>query len=372
MERETKRIKIVLAGGGTGGHVFPAVAIAGEFLERETVRDVLFIGTERGLEARILHDMGFTLRTIRVEGLKGRGIVGVIGGMLKVPRSIAQSVSILRAFRPDIALGVGGYASGPAVIAAHFMGVKTAIAEQNALPGLTNRMLGRFVDRIFLTFPDGGRWFPDEKTVVTGNPVRREFLQGIKRSHRDGDTFSILIFGGSQGASAINRAVVDSMQYLNGMRDRLVITHQTGARDLEEVSAAYRHYGINAAVHPFITDMAAAYGSADLLICRAGATSIAEITASGKASVLIPYPFAAGGHQELNARMLADMGAAEMVLEENLDGKILAGVIRRLADSPETISKMEEKSEELGNVKAAKCIVDECLAMLGYTKQEKE
>ncbi len=369
MGREKKGVKIIIAGGGTGGHVFPAVAIAGEFLERHIVQDVLFIGTERGLEARVLRDMGFALRTIRVEGLKGRGFVGTIGGMLKVPGSIAQSVSILRSFRPDFALGVGGYASGPAVIAAHFMGIKTAIAEQNALPGFTNRMLGRFVDRIFLTFPDNGRWFPDAKTVVTGNPVRREFIQGIKRSYRGGDTFSILIFGGSQGASAINRAVVDSMQYLNDIRDILVITHQTGDRDLDEVSVAYRDHGINAEVHPFITDMASAYGSADLLICRAGATSIAEITASGKASILIPYPFAAGGHQELNARMLAGTGAADMILEEGLDGRTLAGVIRRLAGSPETIRRMEEKSEGLGNVKAAERIVDECLAMLGYKEQ---
>jgi UDP-N-acetylglucosamine--N-acetylmuramyl-(pentapeptide) pyrophosphoryl-undecaprenol N-acetylglucosamine transferase len=273
-------------------------------------------------------------------------------------------VSILRDFHPDIALGVGGYASGPAVIAAHFMGIKTAIAEQNALPGFTNRMLGRFVERVFLSFPDREGWFAAGKTIVTGNPVRGGFLKGIKKFRKRGNTFSILIFGGSQGARAINRAVVESMGYLEDMRDRLVITHQTGKGDFEEVSAAYRNRGIPAEVHTFITDMASAYGSADLLICRAGATSIAEITATGKASVLIPYPFAVGGHQELNARVLADAGAAEMILEERLDGKTLAGIIRRLAESPEAIRRMEEKSEGLGNVKAAARIVDECMIML--------
>ncbi len=364
MRMEKRGVRIIIAGGGTGGHLFPAVAIAEEFLERSQMSDVLFIGTERGLEARLLPGLGFALRTITVEGMKGRGIAGMIGGLLKIPRGITQSVSILREFRPDIALGVGGYASGPAVIAAHFMGIKTAIAEQNALPGFTNRMLGRFVDRVFLSFPDRGGWFAAAKTIITGNPVRREFAKGIKKSHKRGNTFSILIFGGSQGARAINRAVVESMKYLEDIRDKLVITHQAGKGDFDEVSAAYRDRGVHAEVHPFITDMASAYESADLLICRAGATSIAEITATGKASVLIPYPFAAGGHQELNARVLADADAAEMILEDRLDGKTLAGVIRRLAGSPETILRMEEESERLGNVKAAARIVDECTIML--------
>jgi len=355
----------MIAGGGTGGHLFPAVAIAEEFLERLPMSDVLFIGTERGLEARLLPGLGFALRTITVEGIKGRGAIRMIGGLLKIPRAVTQSVSILREFRPDIALGVGGYASGPAVIAARCMGIKTAIAEQNALPGFTNRILGRFVDRVFLTFPDGEGQFAAAKAIVTGNPVRREFAKGTRKPHKKGDTFSILVFGGSQGARAINRAVVEAMPHLEDIQDRLVITHQAGKGDLDEVSKAYRDRGVDAEVLPFINDMASAYGSSDLLICRAGATSIAEITATGKASVLVPYPFAVGGHQELNARVLADAGAAEIILEDGLDGKTLAGVIRRLADSPETIRRMEEKSERLGNVKAAAHIVDECMVMLG-------
>ncbi len=364
MRMEKRGVKIVIAGGGTGGHVFPAVAIAGEFLERSNVSDVLFIGTEKGLEARVLRDMGFTLRTINVEGVKGRGAAGMIGSLLKIPGSIAQSVSIIRDFRPDIVLGVGGYASGPAVIAAHFMGIKTTIAEQNALPGFTNRILGRFVDKIFLSFPDTGNWFADSKVVVTGNPVRREFARGVKKSRKEGNSFSILIFGGSQGARTINRAVVESMKYLGDMRGSLAITHQTGKEDFDEVSAAYCDRGVNAEVHPFITDMSSAYEVADLLICRAGATSIAEITATGKASVLIPYPFAVGGHQELNARVLANAGAAEMILEDRLDGRTLAGIVRRLAGSPETIGRMEKESEKMGNVKAAEYIVDECMIIL--------
>ena len=361
---ERKNVRVIIAGGGTGGHVFPAVAIAGEFLERPDVRDVLFIGTEKGLEARILPEMGFTLRTINVEGIKGKGAAKMMVSLLKIPWSIAQAVSIIRNFRPDIVLGVGGYASGPAVIAAHFMGIKTAIAEQNALPGFTNKILGRFADKIFLSFPDREGRFADTRTVITGNPVRKGFVSGIKKPRRTGDRFSILIFGGSQGARSINRAVVKSIEYLEDIKDRLVITHQTGAKGVKEVSAAYHDYGVDAGVHSFITDMSSAYGSADLLICRAGATSIAEITACGKASVLIPYPFAAGGHQELNARVLADAGAAEMILENKLDGKTLAGIIRRLFNNPETIGRMEKKSEKLGNIKAAEYIVDECMTIL--------
>lgn len=364
MDMERRGVRIVIAGGGTGGHLFPAVAIAEEFLGRSEMNEVLFIGTRRGLEARLLPGLGFALRTITVEGVKGRGAIQMIGSLLKIPRGMAQSVSILRGFAPDIALGVGGYASGPAVMAAHFMGIRTAIAEQNALPGSTNRILGRFVDRVFLTFPDGEGRFAAAKTTVTGNPVRKEFTEGIAKTRRDEQTFSILVFGGSQGARAINRAVVDALPYLEDMRGRLVITHQTGEGDLAEVSKAYRERGVRSEVHPFITDMASAYGSADLLICRAGATSIAEITATGKASVLIPYPFAVGGHQELNARVLADAGAAETILEDRLDGSVLAEVIRRLAQSPEAIRRMEEESEKLGNVKAAARIVDECMTIL--------
>jgi len=361
---EKKGIRIMLAGGGTGGHLFPAIALAEEFMERSPMNEVVFIGTERGLEARLLPRLGFPLRTITVEGVKGRGPVRMLGSLLKIPRGITQSFSILREFRPHIALGVGGYASGPAVLAAHCMGIKTAIAEQNALPGTTNRILGRFADRVFLTFPDREGRFAANKTVVTGNPVRRAFTERMIRTGRDDKTFSILVFGGSQGAQAINRAVMEALPYLEDMKEVLVIVHQTGAKDADEVSAAYREYGIRAEVHPFIEDMASAYGSANLLICRAGATSIAEITAMGRASILIPYPFAVGGHQEMNARVLADAGAAEIILEERLDGETLAGTIRRLAENPGMVGHMEAASARFGNIKAAARIVDECMALL--------
>ena len=358
-------VKIIIAGGGTGGHLFPGVAVAEEFLKRNKDNSVLFIGTERGLEGKILPDMGFQLRTIDVEGIKEKGLMKSIGASLKIPRSLVQSYMIIRKFCPDIVVGVGGYASGPAVITAHFMGIKTAIAEQNAIPGLTNRILGRFVNRIFLTFSETKRWFSEKKIVVTGNPIRKEFSKGEKYPEKTDDRFTLFIFGGSQGAHTINRTVLDSIEYLKGIKDKLKIMHQTGNDDLKWVTEVYTDYGMDAEVFSFINDMASAYRSADLLICRAGATTIAEITASGKAAILVPFPLAANDHQTRNAHVLAAAGAAEMIPERDLSGKLLAEVVLRFYRNPEAIRKMEEVSIKLGNIGAAAGIVDECLALCG-------
>ena len=356
-------MKIIIAGGGTGGHLFPGVAVAEELLKRDKKNSVLFVGTRKGLEAKTLPDMGFQLQTIDIEGIKGKGITKSISASLKIPWSMFQSFMIVREFSPDTVVGVGGYASGPTVITAHFMGIKTVIAEQNAIPGTTNRILGRFADKIFLTFPETKRFFSEEKVVVTGNPVRKGFLEGKKESKKTNGRFTLLIFGGSQGAHTINKAVVDSLKYLKGIKDRLKIIHQTGESDIEWVTDVYTDYGMDAEVFPFISNMAQAFRSADLLLCRAGATSIAEITASGKAAIFVPFPFAVGDHQTGNARVLTNAGAAEMIAERNLSGKLLAEVTLRLYRNPEAIRKMEEKSARLGNIGAATDIVDECLAL---------
>ena len=363
LQENERGVRLIIAGGGTGGHLFPAVAIAGEFLKRDSRNSVLFIGTERGLESKVLGDYGYPLRTIQVEGIKGKGILRSIRGLSRIPRSMVQSWSIIREFSPHIVLGVGGYASGPAVMTAHFMGIKTVIAEQNALPGFTNRILGRFVKKVFLTFPDREKSFPEKKVVVTGNPVRAEICEDTEVIREDEEMFTLLVFGGSQGASSINRAVTESLTYLGDVKDKLMVMHQTGEKDLEEVSKAYLDSGMDAAVSPFITDMASAYRWANLVICRAGATSIAEITAMGKASILIPYPYAIGNHQVLNARALHDADAAYMVLEDELTGEDLASIVRFLHSNPKMIRKMEKRSRKLGKKKAAADIVDRCLAL---------
>ncbi|MGZ3608186.1 MAG: undecaprenyldiphospho-muramoylpentapeptide beta-N-acetylglucosaminyltransferase [Syntrophales bacterium] len=357
-------MKVIIAGGGTGGHLFPGIAIAEEFLRRDQASSILFIGTKKGLEQRVLGSTGFNLHTLDVEGIKGRGITKILGALLKIPRSLIESYRLIRAFCPDIVIGVGGYASGPAVMAAYFMGVKTAIAEQNALPGITNKILGRFVDRIFVTFPETRKWFPEKKIMVSGNPVRAAFLAGIREAEKRAGKFTLLIFGGSQGARGINTAVLDSLSYLTEIKDNLKIIHQTGSADVDSLAAHYRSHGIDAEVLPFITDMARAFKSADLIICRAGATSIAEITASGKAAILIPFPHAANDHQRKNAETMIKAGAAVTIRERDISGQILAETIEKFYRHPDLIKEMEARSASLGNVRAAADIVDACLGLI--------
>ena len=363
--RASGGLAMVIAGGGTGGHLFPGVAIAEEFMARNPANRVLFIGTERGLEKRVLSRLGFPLRTLRVEGLKGRGPLGIVSSLFKIPGSVWESFRILREFRPDVVVGVGGYASGPAVLAARLMGMKTAIAEQNAFPGLTNRILGRIVHRIFVTFPESAQWLPPGRTRVTGNPIRTAFLADKPDGGKKEDPrFTILIFGGSQGAHAINRVVIEALDGMAPLKERIRFIHQTGEKDRETVAQAYRERGFAAEVAPFITEMAAAYRAADLLICRAGATSIAEITAGGKAALLIPFPFAVNDHQTKNAELLARAGAALTIPERELSGPGLAAVIERLFHHPEEIERMEAASAAMGNIRAAAAIVDACLELV--------
>jgi UDP-N-acetylglucosamine--N-acetylmuramyl-(pentapeptide) pyrophosphoryl-undecaprenol N-acetylglucosamine transferase len=369
LTRDPCGLGMIIAGGGTGGHLFPGIAVAEEFLGRNPDHRVLFIGTDRGLEKRILGGLGLPLRTLRVEGIKGKGPLRAVAALAKIPEGLLASRRILHEFRPDVVVGVGGYASGPAVLAAFLMGVKTAIAEQNAFPGLTNRLLGRFADRIFLTFPGSQGWFPKNRTRVTGNPIRAAFLVEEPREEKQASCFTILVFGGSQGAHAINRTVGEALGGLGRLKDRLRFIHQAGETDLEMMTAAYREKGFTAEVSPFITDMAAAYHRADLLICRAGATSIAEITAGGKASILIPFPFAVNDHQSRNAEALSRTGAAEVIAEKELNGAKLAEVIERLYRNPDAIRKMEAAAAALGKRHAAREIVDSCLALIRDRQQ---
>lgn len=357
-------MRIVIAGGGTGGHLFPGIAIAEEFIKRDKQAKVLFIGTQRGIESRMLGRAGYELRTIDVEGIKGRGVTALLKSLYQVPQSMWQSRKILKQFDPGMVIGVGGYASGPAVMAAYFMGVPTAIAEQNAVPGVTNKILGKFVDKIFVTYAETAKLFPPSKAKVSGNPVRAAFTGVRDLPKKKEDRHRLLIFGGSQGAAAINKNVVEMLPLLQKMKDKIHILHQTGARELESVRDAYDRYGISADVTDFIVDMADAYRQADLIVCRAGATSLAEITAAGKAPILIPFPYAIYDHQTKNARVLADAGAAILINEKDLNGDKLFEVIAELLNNPEKLQTMEENSAKLGNINAAATIVEACLKLM--------
>ncbi len=359
---------IVIAGGGTGGHLFPGIAVAEEFIKRDPQSRVIFVGTKRGIEHRLLGPLGYELKEIDVEGLKGRGIRALIKGMYDIPNSMWQSRRILKDFAPDMVIGVGGYASGPAVMAAFLMGYPTAIAEQNALAGNTNRILGRFVHKIFLTYEQSKNQFAARKVVVTGNPVRAAFAAGLGQASREKGRRRLLIFGGSQGAAAINETVVTMLPLLARLNDRISVVHQTGERDLAMARQAYEQYGIEAEVSPFIVDMASAYEASDLIICRAGATSLAEITAAGKASILIPFPFAANDHQTMNARAMAKAGAAAVIPQRELTAEKLSSLVESLLGDEQKLRDMEAKSKKLGRPDAAARIVDACLQLARKNK----
>ncbi len=356
-------MKVIIAGGGTGGHLFPGVAVAEEFLRRDGKSRVLFIGTQKGIESAVLPKLGFELAALDIAGIKGKGFRGAVKALLKIPQSLGRSAGIIRRFGPDILIGVGGYASGPAVLAAHWMGVKTAVMEQNAVPGITNKLLGRFVDRAFVTFEETRKAFPEGKVLVTGNPVREGFLRSMTESGETDGRFTILVFGGSQGAHRINMLFLEALKALRIERALIRVIHQTGGADFEAVCRGYRDLGLEADVRPFIQDMPRVFRSADLLICRAGATSIAEITASGKAAILIPFPYAVHDHQTKNAEVLARAGAAIVAAEKDLTAEGLARTIEELYGDPGRLRAMAEKSRALGNVRAAADIVDECLRL---------
>ncbi|MBN1829704.1 MAG: undecaprenyldiphospho-muramoylpentapeptide beta-N-acetylglucosaminyltransferase [Deltaproteobacteria bacterium] len=354
---------MLIAGGGTGGHLFPALAVAEEFRDRNQANSVHFLGTRRGMEARVIPRLGYPLHFIDVEGLKGKNPLLIMRAAVKIPGSIMQSLAILKSLRPDIVLGVGGYAAGPVVLAAALAGITTAIQEQNVAPGLTNRLLGHVARRVFLSFDESVRWFQEKKVVVTGNPVRREIcnVRTIRKSSREPST--VFVFGGSQGSAAINRTVIEALPYMIDRKRAIRFIHQTGAADRKILVEAYKKSEIAADVHEFINDMREVYDRADIVVCRAGATSIAEITALGKASILIPYPYAAGNHQAINARMLADDRAAVMIEEKDLTGRDLAAAIMGLIDDGETRLLMEEHSYRRGRRDATRRIVDELMEL---------
>jgi len=349
-------MKVLIAAGGTGGHIYPGIAVANEIMARDPESEVLFVGTARGLEKKIVPENGFQLSLINSAGLKNVGLVGKIKGLSVLPRSFIEARRIMRQFRPHVVVGAGGYVSGPVLLMAAIMGVPTLIMDSNALPGFTNRRLAKFIDRAALTFKEALPFF-GKKGVVTGNPVRQEFFDVPAKVRTD--EFHILIFGGSQGARAINNAMTDAIGQLAKYDGRLSVTHQTGEADFEKIRALYADSGFaNADVRPFISDIFVEFGKADLIICRAGATTCAEITAAGKAALMIPFPAAADNHQQKNAEALQDAGAARVIVQQDLSGEKLASEIEELIGSPATISEMESAAKHLGRPDAAEKTVD--------------
>jgi UDP-N-acetylglucosamine--N-acetylmuramyl-(pentapeptide) pyrophosphoryl-undecaprenol N-acetylglucosamine transferase len=353
-------MRLLVAGGGTGGHLFPGLALGEEVKTRHPRNDVLFVGSARGIEAREVPKAGYPLEIIDVGPLKRMGLLGFLRGIFRLPLAFWQSIQILKKFDPDVVVGVGGYASGPVVLAAWMLRIPTAVQEQNALPGFTNKILGRIANAIFIAFEEARRSFPAARTHLLGNPIRRVFLDNYLHTKAPGERLSIFVTGGSQGAHVLNLRVAEAMELLKDLPIELL--HQTGTRDLDEISKRYAGLPHAKAV-AFIDDMARAYADADLMVCRAGATTIAELTVCKKPAILVPFPFAADDHQTVNAHSLVDAGAAILIAEKDLTAQRLADEIRALEQDRARLQKMSRASGVLGRPEAAREIADVCVSL---------
>ena len=346
---------VIIAGGGTGGHIYPGVAIAQEFKRRNAETRVVFIGTPRGLETKIVPREGFELEVIEVAALKGVSLMRRLRSLLLLPKSFLAVRALMKQYRPDVVIGVGGYASGPAVLVASRMGIPTMVAEQNALPGFTNRRLAGFVKAAAVSFDEAKAFFGG-KAEITGNPVRIEFFRIHEKEI--GATAHILITGGSQGARAINEAMIAALPSLAAERGQLSITHQTGERDCERVQAAYREVEMQAEAKPFIERIVDEFAQADLVISRAGATTVAELAAAGKPALMIPFPLAADDHQRKNAEAVVRAGAGRMILQSDLTGERLAQELLQLIRDPQQLKRMSAASRKLAHPDAAARVAD--------------
>ncbi len=351
---------LMIAGGGTGGHIYPAIAIAREFVARNAGRTVIFAGTEYGLEKAIVPKAGFALEFISVGGLKGKGPLELVKNLCRLPLGFLQAWRLVGRYEPNAALGVGGYSSGPVLLAARLRGVPTLIHEQNAFPGLANRMLARFVKAVAVAFADALPRLKRPDGIVTGNPVRREFFDAPdrRRAAPEGRRH-LLLFGGSQGSRALNDAMTGALLFLARLKDRLEIVHQTGPKELETVQAAYRASAFsNARVVAYLDPIVDEIAAADLVVSRAGAMTIGELAAVGRASILVPFAAATNNHQELNARVVEKAGGAVVITEAQLTPERLAAAISEIAADPERARRMGTAAKALAAPDATKKIVD--------------
>jgi len=348
-------MKVIIAGGGTGGHLFPGIAVAREIQRRYPGSSILFVGAQQGIETKIVPKEGFELRTLPIGGIKGLGAVRQIRNLMGMVSGVFAARGILRGFKPDVVIGVGGYASFPMLFAAALSGFPRVIMEQNAIPGLANRVLGRWVDFAAITDPRTQSYF-GRSAVVTGNPVRPEFKAISPKTHVQ--PYTILVFGGSQGAQSINRAVIEALDNLGDWKDRLRFVHQTGERQLEEVKQAYARKGFEADVRTFFNNFHEQYATADLIVARSGATTVAEIKCAGRAAILIPFPLATDDHQTRNARAMVEENAAVLITNADLSGKRLAEAIRELIGNPARLQEIESNARRTAILDAEERIVN--------------
>jgi len=360
---------IVLAGGGTGGHLYPALAVAGEMKRRNPNTAIVFVGARRGLETRLVPKAGYPLITLPLAGLKGSSLPGKMTAAASAAWAVARCVGWMARRRPDLVIGVGGYASGPAVLAATLLRIRTMVLEQNHFPGATNRWLGPRVDAVCLP-SEAARRHIGGRSFVTGNPVRAEFFEiGDVPAE---DRLSLLVFGGSRGAHSINRAVIAALPALAEMSGPLSVVHQTGIDDENELREAYANFPHAHEVLPFLDDMPRRLAAANLVVCRAGASTLAELCAAGRPAILVPYPHATDDHQTRNAETLVDAGAAVLLSDSGLDADSLAAMVGELATDPGRRYEMGRAARTLARPHAARDIVDLAMRLIEGLRLEEE
>ncbi|MGI6656945.1 MAG: undecaprenyldiphospho-muramoylpentapeptide beta-N-acetylglucosaminyltransferase [Desulfobulbus sp.] len=356
-------MRLIITGGGTGGHLFPGIAMAQAMRERIADTEVLFIGTERAMDQQVLAQQDFARAVLRCGGVKGIGWSGRIRTLLRMPGAVRDALRLLKEFRPDMVFAVGGYVTGPVLLAARLLRVPIAIHEQNSVPGLANRLAGYLADRVFISLPCKPA-FPARKTVQTGNPVRQTILAAAEtRIPREGEPFTLLVLGGSQGAHRVNLIMLEAVPHLLRVCPEIRIIHQTGTDDADLVRGRYQELGVDAEVVAFIDDMAGAYGRADLAVSRAGATTLAELAVMGVPALLVPYPYAADNHQFTNARHYAWGQGCRILLETDLTGEIVAQTISEYLQNRKELHTMAANMRRMAMPDAAGRIVEECLRL---------
>jgi len=354
--------------------LFPGIALAKALKGHDMEIEITFVGTKQGIESKVLPREGFALKTIMSSGLLGKRSIHRWAAWCKLPVGITQSLWFLVRKRPNLVVGVGGYASGPLVLSAWVLRIPILLHEQNSVPGMTNRWLGKLADKVAVSFKESARFFPEGKVEVTGNLVREEFcIPREQVAPRDpSEKFTVLVLGGSQGAHSINMAMVDALDHLANEKESIHIVHQTGEKDFDEVRFSYNQKGFRSAdVRPFIDEVAEQYRKASLVICRSGATTLAEISACGKVSVLIPFPHAAHNHQEKNARILEAADAADLILDKDVTGYLLARSIHNAMENPDQLEEREENSYRLGKREATEKVKQICLQLMEETRSSR-
>ncbi len=360
--------QVFIAGGGTGGHLFPGVAVAQALRALDPGLDLAFVSAGRALESQLLAQAGLTLRELKVRAFRGAGLWGKLRSLWALPGALFSALALIKTHRPALVLAVGGYAAFPLGLMAWLCRVPLVVQEQNAVPGLTNRLLGRLAQAAFVAFDEAVAHFPAGRARVLGNPLRQEVLSQALAAQAarapEQEEFHLLVMGGSQGAHSINQALKEALPLLRERAARLRVTHQTGQADQAELAAAYAGQGFQARVQAFFSEVGTCLGQAHLVICRAGASTCSELLAVGRASVLAPYPFAAGDHQSKNAQSLAQAGAALMVPDAELNGAKVAELVRQFMDQPARRQEMERRALKLARPFAAQEIAKACLGIM--------